>query len=71
MADHMTAEELKAARESLGLRQSDLDRMLDMATGYTGKLERGDKPVRTLHALAMQALLMGYRPPDWPTPPDP
>ena len=62
----MTPAELKAARESLGLRQSDLDRVLDMATGYTGKLERGDKPIRTVHSLAVQALVMGYRPPDWP-----
>lgn len=62
----MTPAEFKAARESLGLRQSDLDRVLDMTTGYTGKLEREEKPVRTLHAIAMQALLMGYRPDDWP-----
>ena len=64
----MTPAELKAARESLGLRQSDLDRVLDMATGYTGKLERGTKPVRTVHALAVRALLMGHRPENWPQP---
>ena len=62
----MTPAEFRAARESLRLRQSDLDRIMHMAAGYTGKIERGDKPIRALHALAMQALLMGHRPEDWP-----
>ena len=62
----MTPADFRAARETLGLRQSDLDHIMNMASGYTSKLESGAKPLRTLHALAMQALLMGYRPDDWP-----
>ena len=62
----MTPAELKAARESLGLRQSDLDRVLDLSSSYVSKMETGAKPIRTVHALAMQALLMGHRPEDWP-----
>lgn len=59
----MTPAEFRAARLSLGLRQSDVDRLMGMASGYTGKLERGDKPIRKLHALAMRALMNGCHSP--------
>lgn len=62
----MTREQFKAARETLGLRQSDIDNAMGLAGGYCGKIERGDKPIRRLHAMAMWALQNGHRP--QPTP---
>lgn len=67
----MTPAEFKAARQKLGLTQSELGRILDTAPQTIRKWEapedastaRGPNPVA---CQVMRWMLAGFRPPDWP-----
>ena len=67
----MTPQEFKQARQSLGLTQSELGHILDTAPQTIRKWEmdaerstaRGPNPVAWR---AMQWMLDGFRPPEWP-----
>ena len=63
----MTPAEFRAARKSLGLRQDQLAAVLGFERGHISRMETGASPIMPTTALAMQALLMGYRPDGWPT----
>lgn len=66
----MQPDQIKEARLSLGLTQSELGRML----GYQGAnirvqmddLETGRRPLRGCQERLLRAYLEGYRPQDWP-----
>lgn len=59
----MTPEELKAAREALGVSQAKLAPMLGMSRPMTiSDWERGTKPIPETAALLIQALVAGFRP---------
>lgn len=67
MAFEMTPAELKQARQSLGLTQSQIARLL----GYSAQpnysaVETGAKNPSAAVTRLLRAYLDGYRPPDWP-----
>nr|WP_321456122.1 helix-turn-helix transcriptional regulator [uncultured Cohaesibacter sp.] len=69
--DGMTGEDLKKAREALGLSQFGLGLMLGYKpTGnmrqQVSRMERGEKPVNNVHRRLIEAYLSGHRPEDWP-----
>ncbi len=54
----MTGKELKALRESAGIVQDDLARMLEVRPRAVAKWESyGDKPIREINAIAIRAKL--------------
>ena len=58
----MTSDQLKAARQSLGLTQTQMAEWLGVARGHIAHIESGKRnPSETLCRL-MQAYLDGYRP---------
>lgn len=66
----MTGDELKEARQALGLTLVELGHLL----GYAGehvraqvhKMETGDRPIKEAQRRLVEAYLEGYRPADWP-----
>lgn len=63
----MTPDQIKDARQSLGLSQEDMARMM----GYRSKsrlseIERGKKPISDAATRLLAAYMSGYRPEDWP-----
>ena len=67
----MTAADVRAARQSLGLTQAQLAPLLGYAPGpnpqaRVSDLERGVHPVDGAKARLLTAYLDGYRPLDWP-----
>lgn len=67
----MTPAEFKEARRTLGLTQSELGRILDTAPQTIRKWEMDEarstaRSVNPVAARAMQWMLAGYRPPEWP-----
>lgn len=66
----MTGEQMKAARQSLGLTLEEMASML----GYQGEnrrqmqydLETERRPIREPQRRLIEAYLEGYRPSDWP-----
>lgn len=72
----MTADEIKAARERLGLTQAELSRLLGYKPGGkasakvggmpVSRLERGAAKIDDGRARLLRAYLDGYRPKDWP-----
>ena len=68
----MNPEELKQARHMLGLSVSDLARLLDTDPQTVRRMEQSEsastfrRPAPRMVRL-VQAYMMGYRPPDWPT----
>ena len=62
----MTPSEIKQARQSLGLDQSEMAAMLGLgAPTRISEIENG-KPTSQSVTRLMQAYLDGYRPNDWP-----
>jgi DNA-binding transcriptional regulator YiaG len=63
----MTPTDFRAARESLGLSQTDLAPLLGFGSSQgVSNIERGVRNPGAAVALLMQAYLDGYRPADWP-----
>jgi DNA-binding transcriptional regulator YiaG len=66
----MTPSEFAQARQTLGLRNADLARMLGLsptrAAVTFSEWEAGRKRLSPSHALLLRAYLDGYRPPGWP-----
>ena len=66
----MTPDQLREARRTLGLSQSELALMLGYspATGrhMVSHLERGERELQTAQRRLLDAYLDGYRPKDWP-----
>nr|WP_321482321.1 hypothetical protein [uncultured Cohaesibacter sp.] len=67
----MTGEDLKNAREVLGLSQFELGLMFGYKPSgnmrqQISRMERGEKPVNNIHRRLIDAYLSGYRPKDWP-----
>ena len=68
----MTPAELKEARHKLGLSVADLARLLDTDAQSVRRMEQSEtantfrKPSPRMVRL-LDACLVGYRPPDWPT----
>lgn len=67
----MTGAQFKAAREELGLTQTELLPLLGYQRDpryrkHISEMERGVKTIQPTHARLMKAYLSGYRPPDWP-----
>jgi len=58
----MTHPEFKQARQSLGLTQSQIAAIFGWRQEHVSRVETGREPLTRVAALAMQALLMGYRP---------
>lgn len=54
----MTPQELKDARQRLGLTQAELGRVLGFSTVYVMLLERGKKPIQPTTELAVKYLLL-------------
>ena len=70
----MDGQDLKTARQTLGLSQHDMGLMLGYEDskhlrGQIHKMESGDKPVRECQRRLVEAYLTGYRPADWPAKP--
>jgi transcriptional regulator with XRE-family HTH domain len=57
----MTPEEFRAARQSLGLEQTQLAELLGFDRAHISRMERAAKPITRVTALAMHALLAGIR----------
>ena len=57
----MTPEEFRAARQSLGLEQTQLAELLGFDRAHISRMERAAKPITRVTALAMRALLAGIR----------
>jgi DNA-binding transcriptional regulator YiaG len=74
MSDIDTPEGFKAARERLGLTQSDLARILGLGTDGGRTVRRWEAPEDTSNSrpphpaavAAMRWMLDGFRPPGWP-----
>jgi transcriptional regulator with XRE-family HTH domain len=63
----MTAAEIRAAREALGLSQAALARVLGYGSAArVSELERGARGASPAVARLLAAYLDGYRPADWP-----
>lgn len=67
----MTPSEFKAARQRLGLSQSQLGRLLDTAPQTIRKWELDTehstaRSVNPVAARVMRWFLAGFRPPEWP-----
>ena len=63
----MTPDEFAAARAAWGLTQAELAIVLKVSEGRTvRKWEYGERPIEGLVLFAMEALLSGYRPENWP-----
>lgn len=67
----MTGDELRAAREALGLTQHQLAVLLGFADqphtkNNVSKLERGEKTLDAARTRLVRAYVSGYRPDDWP-----
>lgn len=67
----MTPAEFKEARRKLGLTQGQLAAILDTAPQTIRKWEMNEtrstaRSVNPIAARAMQWMLNGYRPPEWP-----
>jgi transcriptional regulator with XRE-family HTH domain len=53
----MTPEELRAARERLGYTQTELAAALELSQGALSQMERGEKPIRRVTALAVEHIV--------------
>ncbi|MDO5648348.1 hypothetical protein [Paracoccus sp. (in: a-proteobacteria)] len=63
----MTADELKAARKSLGLKQHEIAPLLGFGHSVrVSELERGATAISAAVERLVRAYLDGYRPNDWP-----
>lgn len=69
-APSMTPAEFQAARQSLGLPDRDLARLIEVsearATQTFSDWSRGVTGIDRAKARLLRAYLGGYRPPDWP-----
>lgn len=64
----MTPEEIRAARKTLGLDQSQMAAMLGYgAKARISEIERGVRQPSGSAVRLIRAYLDGYRPTDWPT----
>jgi len=52
----MTPEELRAARERLGYTQEQMAKALEVTRTFVSDMERGEKPIRKVTALAVRYL---------------
>lgn len=64
----MTPAQFKVARQTLGLSQSQLGRILDTDPRTIRKWEHDDgtRPPNPVASRVMGWMLAGYRPPEWP-----
>ena len=68
----MTPADIKQARHAMGLSVADLARLLDTDPQTVRRMEQSEtastfrRPAPRMVRL-VQAYMMGYRPPDWPT----
>ena len=62
----MTPSELKAARHTLGLTANQLGALIGVKQRMIFAMESGDKNIQKPQAGYVNAMLSGYRPPDWP-----
>jgi DNA-binding XRE family transcriptional regulator len=53
----MTPEELRAARERLEMTQAELAAALDIRRSSVSDMERGEKPIRRVTALAVEHIV--------------
>lgn len=60
----MKPETLQAIRDELDLSRWEFARMLDVKLDHLGKMERGQRPIRTVTALAAVALQNKLTDPD-------
>lgn len=71
MADSMTPDEFKQARQKLGLTQAELGRILNSADSTIRRWEAKPgtnmaRPPNPVATRVLRWLLAGYRPPEWP-----
>lgn len=65
----MTPAEFRAARKSFGLTQAALAADLGLKDGRTiRRWESGERPIPGPVCIAIEALLTGWRPENWPGP---
>lgn len=62
----MTHEELREARIVIGLTQTQLGSVLGYTREHIAQLEGGRRAIQRPAALAVEAMLDGWRPDDWP-----
>ena len=58
----MTSDQIKAARQSLGLTQTQMAEWLGVARGHIARLEAGERNASETLCRLMRAYLDGYRP---------
>jgi len=58
----MTSDQLKAARQSLGLTQTQMAEWLGVARGHIARLEAGERNASETLCKLLQAYLDGWRP---------
>ena len=66
----MSPDEIRQARQSLGLSLSQMAAMLgyegEYARSQVYRIETGERPLRPCQRRLIRAYLAGYRPDDWP-----
>ncbi len=63
----MTPAEFRAARQSLGLTQHQMARLIGLGSfRRVSEIENGARAVQDAHVLLMRVYLSGWRPDNWP-----
>lgn len=62
----MTPDQLKQARQSLGLSQANLAEILGFERAHISRMENGREPIKTATALAVMAMAAFGMPDQWP-----